>query len=88
MAKDKKSKKGDEEPIEPPGPLSPLKRKMLQTLLEKGNESSAKTAKGSQDYAHEMYTQCVIGDPTCLLYHQSMIGNLFRKYDNNKKKAS
>ena len=91
MAKDKKkSKKGDDEPVEikPPGPLSPVKRKMLQTLLEKGNESAAKTAKGSQDYAHEMYTQCVVGDPTSLVYHQSMVANLFRKYDNNKKKVS
>jgi tetratricopeptide (TPR) repeat protein len=89
MAKDKKSKKGDAEPVEIslPGPLSPVKRKMLQTLLEKGNESAAKTAKGSQDYAHEMFTQCVAGDPTSLLYHQSMIGNLFKKYENNKKKA-
>ncbi|MCH8923848.1 MAG: hypothetical protein IIA67_11965 [Planctomycetes bacterium] len=34
-----------------------------------------------------MYTQCVIGDPTSLLYHQSMIANLFRKYQNNRKKV-
>ena len=36
MAKDKKkSKKGDDEPVEikPPGPLSPVKRKMLQTCF-------------------------------------------------------
>ena len=88
MAKDKKSKKADEEPPEPPGPLSPAKRKMLQTCFETGNASAAKTAKGAQDYAHDMYTQCVSGDPTSLIYHQSMIANLFRKYENNRKKAS
>jgi tetratricopeptide (TPR) repeat protein len=42
-------------------------------------------AKGDHDYANDMFTQCVVGDPTNLIYAQTFLGNLQRKYNNNKK---
>ena len=40
---------------------------------------------GNYDYATELLTQCVIGDPGNQIYAQTFLGNLHRKYNNNKK---
>lgn len=41
-------------------------------------------ARENHDYATELLGQCVIGDPSNLIYVQNYIGNLQRKYNNNK----
>ena len=43
--------------------------------------------KNDFDYAHQLFTQCVAEDPANLVFAQSMIGNLHKKYDNNKRGA-
>ncbi len=65
-----------------PQPISPAVRKRLQQWFESGNRSSTK---GDYDYASNMFEQCVQGDPGNVLYAQSFLNNLYRKYDNNKK---
>ena len=62
--------------------LSPILRKRLQKLFEAGNKQ------GSQDkfdYAIELYTGCVQGDPGSLEYLQSFITTLHKKYGSVKK---
>lgn len=63
-------------------PLSPATRRRLQQCFEHGSKSAAK---GDFDYAADMFTQCVLGDPGNLIYVQQFLGNLYRKYNNNKK---
>ncbi|NIP87014.1 MAG: tetratricopeptide repeat protein [Planctomycetales bacterium] len=43
------------------------------------------SAKGEYDYANQMFAQCVGGDPGNLIYTQNFLGNLIKKYNNNKK---
>lgn len=63
-------------------PLPPAKRRQLQLCYENG----AKVAgKGEFDYANEMFTICVTGDPANVLYVKSLLANLGKKYNNNKK---
>jgi tetratricopeptide (TPR) repeat protein len=63
-------------------PLTPATRRRLQQCFEHGSKSAAK---GDFDYAADMFTQCVLGDPGNLIYVQQFLGNLYRKYNNNKK---
>ena len=65
-------------------PLTPVQRKRLQKCFEAGSKVANS---GNFDYATEMFTQCVVGDPSSFVYLQSFIGNLQKKYDNNKKGA-
>lgn len=65
-------------------PIPPAKRRMLQQCFEHGSKSSAQ---GQYDYATQMFTQCVIGDPANLLYTQNFLSNLQKKYNNNKTGA-
>ena len=61
---------------------SPVLRKRLEKLFEAGNKQ------GSQDkfdYASELYTECVRGDPGNLEYLQSFMTNLHKKYGSVKK---
>jgi len=69
-------------PKTPRQPISVEVRKRLQRMFEHGNKSSIK---GDFDYATDMLLQCVHQDPGNLLYVQSFLSNLQRKYDNNKK---
>ncbi|MEE8452194.1 MAG: hypothetical protein V3R99_09775 [Thermoguttaceae bacterium] len=41
-------------------------------------------SQGNHDYATELLSQCVLGDPSNLSYVQSYLGNLQKKYNNNK----
>jgi len=50
--------------------------------FEHGSKSAAG---GNYDYATEMFTTCVKGDPGNLIYVQNFLGNLQKKYNNNKK---
>lgn len=72
---------------EPQGrqPLPPAKRKMLQQCFEAG---SSKSASGNYDFADQMFTQCVVGDPANMLYAQNFLANLQKKYNNNKTGAT
>lgn len=72
------------EPPEPRQPIPPGKRKRLQQAYQHGSKMMAA---GNFDYAHECFTQCVVGDPANLLYTQNLLGNLQKKYNNNKKGA-
>jgi len=62
-------------------PLSPARRKRLQQCFE---HASKQAAQQNYDYATELFTQCVVGDPDNLVYVQSFIDNLVKKYNNNK----
>ncbi len=68
----------------PREPIPPAKRRMLQQCFEHGSKSSAQ---GNFDYADQMFTQCVVGDPSNPIYVGSFIGNLHKKYNNNKTGA-
>jgi tetratricopeptide (TPR) repeat protein len=63
-------------------PISPAKRRRLQMAFQHGAKSSSE---GNFDYATEMFTQCVKGDPGNAIYVQNFLGNLQKKYNNNKK---
>lgn len=63
-------------------PISPEKRRRLQQMFEHGSRAGAG---GNYDYATELFGQCVLGDPGNKLYAQSLLGNLQKKYNNNKK---
>ncbi|MDH3716712.1 MAG: tetratricopeptide repeat protein [Planctomycetota bacterium] len=76
---DESAEKQDKAKLEP---ISPGKRKRLQKCFEHGSMLSAK---GEYDYANQMFTQCVAGDPGNLIYTQNFLGNLIKKYNNNKK---
>ncbi len=65
-------------------PIPPGRRKILQQLFESGSKSAAK---GDFDYATLQFTRCVIDDPGNLIYLSNFIGNLQKKYNNNKKGA-
>lgn len=69
---------------EKPGrtPLPPGTRRRLQQCFEHGTKMSAA---GNFDYATEMYTQCVLGDPANPIYVKSFLANLQKKYGDNKK---
>ncbi len=62
--------------------LSPSVRQRLQQLFEHATRCADKK---DFDYANDLFTQCVIGDPANLIYLQSYLANLQNKYKNNKK---
>ena len=75
----------DEQPSDAPSarqPISPGTRRRLQQCFEHGNRN---LVKGDHDYANDMFTQCVTGDPGNQIYAQTFLGNLQKKYNNNKK---
>ena len=61
-------------------------RKRLQQCFERGQEL-AKRETADHDYAHTMFAECVLNDPSNLEYVEAMFENLQRKYKNNKKGA-
>ncbi len=65
-----------------PQPPTPAQRKRLQKCYEHAN---VQMRQENYDYATELFTQCVLGDPGNLLYVQGFLGNLKQKYNNNKK---
>lgn len=62
-------------------PLTPAKRKRLQKIFE---HASKQMAQENHDYATELFEQCVLGDPSNPIYVQNYVGNLQKKYNNNK----
>jgi tetratricopeptide (TPR) repeat protein len=74
--------------LRPPGarPLSPSERKRLQQCFERG-KGLANQDDPDHDYAHSMFAECVINDPSNLEYLEALFDNLQQKYDNNKRGA-
>lgn len=66
----------------PNEPISPAIRRRLQQCYDKGMQS---VQSGNFDYAIDMLTHAVVGDPGNQIYIQSFLGTLHRKYNNNKK---
>jgi tetratricopeptide (TPR) repeat protein len=62
--------------------LTPGKRKRLQQSFEQANNLMRQE---NYDYANELFSQCVVGDPSNVPYAQSFLANLKLKYNNNKK---
>ncbi len=65
--------------------ISASKRARLQQCFEYGNQ---KMQLGDHNYATEMFAQCVIGDPSNILYMNSFIANLRKKFGAPKKKSA
>lgn len=63
-------------------PIDPATRRRLQQCFEHGGKSAATN---NLDYATDMFTQCVVGDPGNNIYLQQFLTTLYRKYNNNKK---
>ncbi|NQT40789.1 MAG: hypothetical protein HQ581_25060 [Planctomycetes bacterium] len=80
--KDKDSSPPPPPPSSGPEPLTPAKQRRMEKCLEHANRL---TAKKDHDYATELLTQCVAGDPRNLVYLESFLDNLQAKYKNNKK---
>ncbi len=57
-------------------------RKRLQKLFEHGNKQASQD---KFDYAADLYSECVRGDPGNLEYLQSFMENLHKKYGSAKK---
>jgi len=62
--------------------LSPEIKARLQECYTAGNQ---KMMQGAHDYATEMFVQCILGDPSNIIYIQAYILNLRQKYNDNKK---
>lgn len=67
--------------------ISPAVRKQLQRCFERAREV-LRQEKPDHDYAHTMYSECVLKDPGNLEFVEAMLENLQRKYKNNKRGAS
>ena len=61
---------------------SPLLRKRLLKLFEAGNKQASQD---KLDYASDLYTECVQGDPGNLEYLQCFMTNLQKKFGSVKK---
>lgn len=54
----------------------------MQAVFEHAQKSAEKS---DYDYAHDLYSQCLVEDPANLIYLQHFLGNLAQKYGHNKK---
>ena len=63
-------------------PITPAARKRLQKCFEFATKQAQQE---NYDYASELFTQCVLGEPGNPTYIQNFVGNLQKKYSNNKK---
>jgi tetratricopeptide (TPR) repeat protein len=62
--------------------VSAAVRQRLQAVFEHAQRSAEKA---DYDYAHDLYSQCLVDDPANLIFFQHFLGNLAQKYGNNKK---
>lgn len=60
--------------------LSPVERSRLSQCFQRGTQN----ATTNLDYAIEMFSQCVLGDPGNAVYLQSLLGVLRRKHGGKK----
>ena len=73
-------------PAAPSETIAPALRRRLQQLYDHGMKLMEKD-KYDFDYAHTVFAECIVQDPNNLVYVESFLLNLSRKYDNNKKGA-
>ena len=66
-------------------PSTPATKRRLQKCFEHATKQKQQE---NYDYATELFAQCVLGEPENKDYMQSFLGNLQKKYGNNKKGAS
>ncbi len=64
--------------------ISQEQRNRLQQLFENGNKQMSL---GAYDYATEMFAACVLGDPSNIIYLQSFLANLRKKFGEKKRKS-
>ncbi|HUT10355.1 MAG TPA: hypothetical protein VMY42_07660 [Thermoguttaceae bacterium] len=57
---------------------------MRDRLLKQFEHGRKQVTQGQHDYATDLFTQCVLGDPLNLEYVQAYVGNLQKKYGNNR----
>lgn len=63
-------------------PLSPAQRQRLQQCFQHATKAAAAA---NFDYAIELLSRCVTGDPGNLVYAQNLLGTMYKKFNNNKK---
>ncbi len=93
MASQDDSDQNEQQPPEKPDkpasrsrwPPSATAKKRLQKCFE---TASQKMAQENYDYATELFRQCVWGDPGNKAFVQNFLGNLQKKYANNRKGSS
>jgi hypothetical protein len=66
-------------------PLAPAAKKRLQKCFE---HASKQITQSNHDYATELLSQCILGDPGNVIYVRNFVENLQKKYNNNKKGAA
>jgi tetratricopeptide (TPR) repeat protein len=75
---------GGSKPARGVAPLSPASRQRLQKVFEHGQRCAEKD---DFDYATQLFTQCVVEDPSNVIYLQTFFANLQKKYKDNKSGA-
>jgi len=83
----------DEDVSKPDGDKVPHKREpispVLKRRLDKAFEHATKqVSQDNFEYASELLTQCILGDPLNIQYVRNYIENLQKKYKNNRKGAA
>jgi hypothetical protein len=63
-------------------PITAAVRQRLQAVFEHAQRSAEKS---DYAYAHDLFAQCLVEDPSNLIYLQHFLGNLAQKYGNSKK---
>jgi len=81
---EKPGKAGQPEQDQAAKGLSPVARKRLEKMFEHAEQRASQE---QYDYAVELLTQCVLGDPGNMAYAQKFVDTLRRKYKQNKKGA-
>jgi len=66
--------------------ISAKDRKRLQQWFERAKQLAEKD-EPDFDYILDLYAQCVVDDPSNLVYVEAFLENLQRKYKNNKKRG-
>lgn len=64
--------------------LSPIKRKRLENCFQHASKIMQKE-EYDFDYANDLLSQCVAGDPSTPDYITPYLENLYKKYNNNRK---
>jgi hypothetical protein len=71
--------------------ISPALRRRLQQLFDHANKTSEQAVKhgvkSNFDYANDLYTQCVLGDPGNVVYIKALLDNLYKKFGPDKKQS-
>jgi len=68
-----------------PAGLAPLTAPMRQRLQKVFEHAQRCVDKQDFDYANKLFTQCLVEDPSNLVYLQHFLSNLQKKYGDNRK---